>query len=1188
MALMTSKGASSCSFTHQYNNFDVFLSFRGEDTYLGFTGQLYDALCQWGIHTFINDNLPREEQISAQNFKTIESSMISIIVFSENYASSTWCLDELVKIIECKKNGQLMRPIFYNVDPSEVRNQKGKFGEALAKHEEKFKDNRKVQSWRKALYEAANISGWHYKHNCSEFEFIQGIVKEISNSKLNHTPLFVARYPVGINYRVESIKLLLDIGSNDVRMVGMYGPGGVGKTTLAKAIYNMVYALFEGSSFLENVRERFGIFNGGIQLQETFLYEIVGDINVKVSNICRGINLIKEKLCCKRILLILDDVDKLDQIETLIGQCDFFAPGSRIIITTRDKHLLASFGKGLSTYEVKELDDYEALELFSLHAFQRNKPNEEYSELTNQVIRYAKGIPLALAIVGANLYGRNEMEWKSALDKYERSPDREIQQILQISYEGLDETEKDIFLDIACFFKGFCRNYVVDILNSCNLYPIIGIQRLTEKCLITIDRHDKLWMHDLVQQMGREVVRQESPKIPGIRSRLWCYEDAFEVLTENTGSGKIRGMMICTPEGAKLQLEAKSLEKMKKLKFLIVANVDICGDIEYLSNELRLLDWPEFPLSSLPSNFRPQKLIALNMPQSQVILDKLLETGQFRNLTYMNFSSCQYITKLSDLSITTPNIKQLNLMECRNLVEVHDSVGCLDKLEKLELYNCTKLRILPSFLMMKSLKHLDIYQCTRLEKFPDIPHEMDGLKYLTLIGTAIRELPPSFGNLTGLEHLHLRSSQFSGVIYNLQHLSQLQIWGNIKFSKDLEIDRQALCKNYDSYSKYGVLRLASLYLYFSKTSSEIDFILNSCCSLSLQNLVIVQNKAVTLPESITRFKKLRWLQIWQSFSLQEIPELPESIRGVDAAKCFSLNSKSLSKIFFQFARILGLAQNMACLGVRDDILLDLQSSNRLSHQTDLSSWFHPSELRKFKEKFGANKYKLLNYYEDDTGCECNIRVPGNEIPRWFNHQSVESSISLWVGTEFPTVALCLVFCLADVDEHSFVCAVDIFTNGHKRTLVEKFFDNLSCDHRWFYGVSHRLLQQEFGNLIEGDRNHVEISCKISFWTSTTGGQIAPTIAKLGVHVKCICGLHNSVISHESHDELVQPQGNRISKRIVHQRLKPFLHPGCRFILRRLYHTRCPTRSTFGRPLLKARKISNKRKIPLVARSSNCL
>ena len=95
--------------------------------------------------------------------------------------------------------------------------------------------------------------------------------------------------------------------------------------------------------------------------------------------------------------------------------------------------MLASFGKGLSAYKIKELNDHEALELFSLHAFQRNKPQEDYSELTDQVIRYAKGIPLALAIIGANLYGRNELEWKSTLDKYERIPNKEIQKVLEIS-----------------------------------------------------------------------------------------------------------------------------------------------------------------------------------------------------------------------------------------------------------------------------------------------------------------------------------------------------------------------------------------------------------------------------------------------------------------------------------------------------------------------------------------------------------------------------------------------------------------------------------------------------------------------------------------------------------------------------------------------------------------------------------
>ncbi len=165
MALVTSKEASSSSFTHRSKNFDVFLNFHGEDTRDGFTGHLYNALCQRGIHTFIYDNLPRGEQISVELFKTIESSTILVIIFSDNYASSVWCLDELAKIVECKKNGdQLVRTVFYKVDPSTLCNQKGKFAEALAKHEENFKDDKKVQRWREALYEASGIAGWHYKN----------------------------------------------------------------------------------------------------------------------------------------------------------------------------------------------------------------------------------------------------------------------------------------------------------------------------------------------------------------------------------------------------------------------------------------------------------------------------------------------------------------------------------------------------------------------------------------------------------------------------------------------------------------------------------------------------------------------------------------------------------------------------------------------------------------------------------------------------------------------------------------------------------------------------------------------------------------------------------------------------------------------------------------------------------------
>ncbi|KAL3739707.1 hypothetical protein ACJRO7_021038 [Eucalyptus globulus] len=145
-------------------NYDVFLSFRGADLRNNFIGHLYQALYRIGIYTFRDsEELKKGDQISPVLMKAIEESCIAIVVFSENYASSRWCLKELVKIIECKEQNNLtVLPVFYKVDPRVVRGCKNSYQRALAKHESKFgKESENVKRWKKALSDAGNLSGWH-------------------------------------------------------------------------------------------------------------------------------------------------------------------------------------------------------------------------------------------------------------------------------------------------------------------------------------------------------------------------------------------------------------------------------------------------------------------------------------------------------------------------------------------------------------------------------------------------------------------------------------------------------------------------------------------------------------------------------------------------------------------------------------------------------------------------------------------------------------------------------------------------------------------------------------------------------------------------------------------------------------------------------------------------------------------
>ncbi|XP_059591030.1 disease resistance protein RPV1-like [Vitis vinifera] len=414
MASSTQKPSSSSTSVRKYQ-FEVFLSFRGEDTRNNFTDHLFVNLHGMRIKTFRDDQLEGAEEIKSELLKSIEESRISIVVFSKNYAHSKWCLDELAKIMECREEmEQIVFPVFYHVDPCDVRKQTGSFGEAFSIHERNV-DAKKVQRWRDSLTEASNLSGFHVNDGY-ESKHIKEIVNQIFKRSMNSKLLHINDDIVGMDFHLKELKSLSS-DLNDIRVVGIYGPGGIGKTTIAKIVYNEIQYQFTSASFLQDVRET---FNKGcqLQLQQQLLHDTMGN-DVEFSNINKGINIIKARLDSKKVLIVIDDVDHLEQLKLLVGSLKWFGIGSIIIITTRDQHLLGEYGVDIS-YKVEQLHYKEAIQLFSRHAFKQNVPKEDYVNLSNCMVHYAQGLPLALKVLGSSLHGMAIDEWKSALDKLKK------------------------------------------------------------------------------------------------------------------------------------------------------------------------------------------------------------------------------------------------------------------------------------------------------------------------------------------------------------------------------------------------------------------------------------------------------------------------------------------------------------------------------------------------------------------------------------------------------------------------------------------------------------------------------------------------------------------------------------------------------------------------------------------------
>ncbi|KAG5573860.1 hypothetical protein H5410_063626 [Solanum commersonii] len=704
--------------------YDIFLSFRGEDMRRTFVSHLYKPLEQRGIRTFKDDErLETGKSISDELLKAIQEARFAVVIFSKSYASSRWCLEELAHIIKCKKElEQIVIPVFYDVSPSDVRHQNPPIAGSFSQHEVKYKDDmEKVQRWRDAFVEAGKISGYHLLNFKDEAECIKKLVDNIFPKSLQ----IISPFPeslVGMKYQVEKVSSLLDMESNDVRSI-----------EIANALHQRYRHQFEADCFLGDVG-KLHQKNGLTWLQQVVIFKLLGE-KLTLTSEHEGMNILKKMLCQKKVLFVLDDVNHREQLEFLFGGTKWFGMGSRIILTARDKHLLIRHVGNV--YEVQLLSEDEALELFSRHAFGERSPKEDFMELSRQVVKHAGGLPLALKVLGSSFYRRDKKHWRHIIDRLKRILPKDILGKLRLSFDSLDKDEKELFidiafLDIACVTRYNFHLCVEQVQRDASRGFLIDY--LIEKSLLSIDLNNSIVMHNMIREMGENVIREEYAN-----SRIWLPEEVCDLFTGKLITEKVESL--CIPDDYYFKDDlvdySNIFKRMQSLKILIVGNGTFSSNcaITYLPSSLRFIDWWWYPSISLPESFEPLQLVVLCLCESRLV-ELWPISKKFSNLKHLDLSKSLGLTKPPNFG-DMPNLETLNLEGCVNLEEVHPSLGHCRMLTYLSLYGCRKLKKLPKFVCMDSLEDLNLSECTSVAhwlivKFLNVFHTIRNLSDLSI------------------------------------------------------------------------------------------------------------------------------------------------------------------------------------------------------------------------------------------------------------------------------------------------------------------------------------------------------------------------------------------------------------------------------------------------------------------------
>ncbi|GLJ33346.1 hypothetical protein SUGI_0670840 [Cryptomeria japonica] len=482
--------------------FDVFINHRGPDVKFTLATHLYDSLDQVGIKAFLDSE---EKELGNSFPSTIEtairSAKVHIAIFSKRYAEAPWCLAELLLMLQSHAK---IIPVFYQVKPSDLRHiETGPYAEAFFNYKEKGRYLDILSAWKEALQSVSLIAGEEPNSDLGLNKLVEDFEKRCLDKLVQEFENQCGQ----------------DEGNHQAKVIDIFGMGGSGKTTLAKELFNRKKSNYTTASFLFDVREA-SVNSELPSLQSKLLKDLFGkEISFRRKD--EGTSSLKDHLSRTpnlSSLIVVDDIDHVEQLNALLVT-DFLnkSSDSLVIVTTRDVGVLITAGITVG-YNLKGMDRNDALELFYWHAFRQSYPFSGYEVLVDSFIEVCVGLPLSLQVLGRHVHGRHHRFWESELIKARTMLPQDVKQILKIIFDALDGEEKQVFMDIACFFLGKQTSRAERVLEGSGW----NVHNTTEKGeMASPDNEGPVFkMHDHLRDLGREMALELSPP-----HRLWRPKD---------------------------------------------------------------------------------------------------------------------------------------------------------------------------------------------------------------------------------------------------------------------------------------------------------------------------------------------------------------------------------------------------------------------------------------------------------------------------------------------------------------------------------------------------------------------------------------------------------------------------------------------------------------------------------------